>query len=481
MGGVTAANDGSGMKGGSRSRGRWLPVLMAVWLLLPASAAAGASKVPAAVETVTVMTSFPAGFYEPVREVFERTHPGLRLRVINAKTTAAVSQLQDRVEDVDLFWASAPDAFEVLKAAGLLAPVAARPTGAPATVGNQPIDDPDGTYLGFALSGYGLVWDQSYLDRHGIAAPRSWEDLRKPAYVRHLGITAPSRSGTMHLMVETVLQLHGWERGWAMWLEIAGNIATVTARSYGVVEGVGKGRFGIGLAIDFLGQGAGQGAGQEVSDGGDLRFAYPADSVFLPASVAVLRSAPNPAGAGVFIDFLLSPGGQALMLRPDIGRLPVRPDAYAAAPSGYPNPYARETGDDLFLFDRALSSRRYELVNLLFDELITFRVKTLNRVWQLIHEGETRLPATPDPVARDLLRTARAAATAVPVGSVEAVDPAFSAALRRPARGMRVSARQEDLAAEWRSFSKTQLDAALSAAERALVILRVAAGEGGWP
>ncbi|WP_247883815.1 extracellular solute-binding protein [Azospirillum sp. B21] len=463
------------MKRNSRSGGRWVPALMAVCLLLPDSAAAGAGKLPQPAETVTVMTSFPAGFYEPVREAFEQAHPDRRLRVINAKTTAAITQLQDRVEDVDLFWASAPDAFEVLKGAGLLAPVAARPTGAPATVGNQPIDDPDGTYLGFALSGYGLIWDQSYLDRHGIAAPRSWEDLRKPAYVRHLGITAPSRSGTMHLMVETVLQLHGWERGWAMWLEIAGNIATVTARSYGVVEGVGKGRFGIGLAIDFLGQGAGQ-----ASDGEDLRFAYPADSVFLPASVAVLRSAPNPAGAGVFIDFLLSPTGQALMLRPDIGRLPVRPDAYAAAPAGYPNPYARETGDDLFLFDRALSSRRYELVNLLFDELITFRVKTLNRVWQLIHEGENRLAATPDPVARDLLRTARAAATAVPVGAVEAVDPAFSAALRRPARGMRVSARQEELAAEWRNFSTAQLDAALSAAERALVILRVAAGEGGW-
>ena len=464
------------MKRNSRSGGRWVPALMAVWLLLPGSAAAGAGKLPQPVETVTVMTSFPAGFYEPVREAFEQAHPDRRLRVINAKTTAAITQLQDRVEDVDIFWASAPDAFEVLKAAGLLAPVAARPPGAPAPVGNQPIDDPDGTYLGFALSGYGLVWDQSYLDRHGIAAPRSWEDLRKPAYVRHLGITAPSRSGTMHLMVETVLQLHGWERGWAMWLEIAGNIATVTARSYGVVEGVGKGRFGIGLAIDFLGQGAGQ-----ASDGEALRFAYPADSVFLPASVAVLRSAPNPAGAGVFIDFLLSPPGQALMLRPDIGRLPVRPDTYAAAPAGYPNPYARETGDDLFLFDRALSSRRYELVNLLFDELITFRVKTLNRVWQLIHEGENRLAAAPDPVARDLLRAARAAATAVPVDAAEAVDPAFSAALRRPARGMRVSARQEELAAEWRSFSKTRLDAALSAAERALVILRVAAGEGGWP
>jgi len=443
---------------------------------------------------VTVLTSFPASFYEPVREAFEQAHPDRRLRVVNTKTTAAITQLQDRAgEEVDVFWASAPDAFEVLKAAGLLVPVASRPTGAPATIGNQPIDDPDGAYLGFALSGYGLVWDQGYLDRHGLAAPRGWEDLRRPGYARHLGMTAPSRSGTMHLMVETVLQLHGWERGWATWLEIAGNLATVTARSYGVVEGVARGRFGVGLAIDFLGQGAGQGGdgqgaepgerapGEKASAAGDLRFAYPADSLFLPASVAILRGAPNPAGAEVFVDYLLSPAGQALMLRPDIGRLPVSPGAYAAAPAGYPDPYGRETGDDRFLFDRALSSRRYELVNLLFDELITFRVKTLNRVWQLIHEGESRLAAMPDPVARDLLRSARASATTVPVGAAQAIDPAFSTALRRPARGVPVSARQGELETEWRAFSQAQLDAALSAAERALVILRVAAGEGGWP
>ncbi|TWA58550.1 ABC-type Fe3+ transport system substrate-binding protein [Azospirillum baldaniorum] len=429
---------------------------------------------------VTVLTSFPAGFYEPVREAFEATHPDWRLRIVNTKTTAAISQLQERSDGgVDVFWASAPDAFEVLKAAKRLEPVAPPPTGAPPTIGNQPINDPDGAYLGFALSGYGLLWNQRYLDRHGLPTPKRWEDLRHPIYARHLGITAPSRSGTMHLMVETVLQMQGWERGWATWLEIAGNLATVTARSYGVADGIAKGRFGVGLSIDFLGQSAGL-------EEDDLRFAYPADSLFLPASVALLRGAPNPDGARAFIDFLLSPAGQALLVRPDIQRLPVRPDAYAAAPAGYPDPYRTETGDDLFLFDRALSGARYELVNLLFDELVTFRVKTLNRVWQLIHEGEARLhalygSANHEPVAADLLRAARAAATAVPVSAAEAADPAFSTVLRRPARGLPVSSRQAEQEAAWRAFSRQRLDEALALAERALIILRVAGGEGVWP
>ncbi|KAA0680661.1 ABC transporter substrate-binding protein [Roseomonas genomospecies 6] len=461
---------------GLRAFARRLAAALLLFPFLPPEIAAGRE----AGAVVTVLTSFPASFYEPVREAFEAAHPQWRLRIVNTKTTAAISQLQDRGEDgVDAFWASAPDAFEVLKAARRLEPVSPRPTGAPPTVGNQPINDPDGAYLGFALSGYGLLWNQRYLDRHGLPTPRRWEDLRRPVYARHLGITAPSRSGTMHLMVETVLQMQGWERGWATWLEIAGNLATVTARSYGVVDGVAKGRFGIGLSIDFLGQSAG-------SDEEDLRFAYPADSLFLPASVAVLRGAPNPDGAAAFIDFLLSPAGQALLVRPDIQRLPVRPDAYAAAPPGYPDPFRTDTGDDRFLFDRALSGARYELVNLLFDELVTFRVKTLNRVWQLIHEGEGRLSALygsadHEPVAADLLRAARAAATAVPVSAAEAADPAFSAALRRPARGLPVSDRQAELESAWRAFSRQRLDEALALAERALIILRVSGGEGVWP
>ena len=455
--------------------------LRRVWLGvgLIALAASSLGTAHAAAQTtrasVTVVTPFPEGFYEPFRAAFEAAHPDVHLRIINRKTTAAITQLRERLDNgVDVFWASAPDAFEVLKSAGQLATIAARPTGAPATVSNQPINDPDGNYLGFALSGYGLLWSQPYLERHGIPAPKRWEDLRHPTYARHLGITAPSRSGTMHLMVETVLQLQGWEQGWATWLEIAGNLATVTARSYGVVESIAKGRFGVGLAIDFLGQVMGA---EEL----DLRFAYPADSLFLPACVAILRDAPNRAGAEAFVDFLLSRTGQKLLTSPDSRRLPVRPDVYDTAPVGYPNPYTVETGDDRFLFDRGLSSARYELVNLLFDEMITFRVKTLNRVWQLIHEGEARLAAHYDAAASKLLRAARAAATAIPVSAAQAADPGFSAELRRPTRGLPVSARQMELEAEWRAFSKRNLDDALAAAERALILLRVASGEEVWP
>ena len=41
-----------------------------------------------------------------------------------------------------------------------------------------------------------------------------------------------------------------------MWKNIAGNFKTVTARSFGVPDGVNSGQFGVGVVIDFFAQNA---------------------------------------------------------------------------------------------------------------------------------------------------------------------------------------------------------------------------------
>ena len=60
------------------------------------------------------------------------------------------------------------------------------------------------------------------------------------------------RSGTTLLFVELVLQSLGWEEGWAYLQQLAGNLATVTARSFGVPEGLAHGRFPVGIGVGFL-------------------------------------------------------------------------------------------------------------------------------------------------------------------------------------------------------------------------------------
>ncbi|MBI3328517.1 MAG: extracellular solute-binding protein, partial [Nitrospinae bacterium] len=279
-----------------------------------------------------ILTSFPETLFTRFQAAFEARHPRLRVHVRNSKTPAAISLIQERAsEPVDLIWVSAPDALEVLKESGHLVRLFDG-SQSDTQIGGYPLDDPDGYYRGFAVSGYGIMWNEAYLKRHGLPAPSRWGDLRKPAYYRHIGISAPSRSGTTHVIVEIILQGQGWSEGWATLLEIGGNLATVTARSYGVEEGVQDGRLGIGLVIDFFGLSA-------RALGAPVDFVYPNMTSFLPASIAMVKRANNRAAAVAFIEFLLSPEGQRLLFEPEIRRLPVRRDLYKDAPPDYPNPF----------------------------------------------------------------------------------------------------------------------------------------------
>jgi len=361
---------------------------------------------------VQIITSFPPSFFEPFRSAFRNRHPDIAVEVAQRKTTAAVVDIRtNKRPDVDLFWASAPDAFELLKRAKLLAPLQPRKTGAPETIAGYPVNDSDGRYLGFAVSGYGLVYHPAYLSARGLPVPRNWADLAAPVYAGHIGLTSPARSGTTHLMVEALLQSLGWERGWALWSAIGGNLATITARSFGVNAGVARGRFGIGISIDFLTE-------ANAAEGEGNRFVLPGETLFAPASIARLATSPNPKEAELFIDFVLSPEGQRMLREPRIGRLAVSPSAYGQEETP---PHLSEI-EGIFnrtSFDAGLSAGRYELVNLIFDEWITFRRAEHARLWRSLQAMEAALLTRPDEQAARLLTLARAALTQPPVSAAE--------------------------------------------------------------
>ena len=85
---------------------------------LPASEAL--SQAPSG--KVTVITSFSKDVTDPFKKAFEKAYPGTTLEVQNRNTNAGVKFVEETKgnNQVDLFWASAPDAFEVLKGKGLL-------------------------------------------------------------------------------------------------------------------------------------------------------------------------------------------------------------------------------------------------------------------------------------------------------------------------------------------------------------------------
>jgi len=429
-----------------------------------------ALAVPAAFAgTVTVITSFPKELTAAYKAAFEKRNPTIKLEILNKNTVAAIAFVRETAEGQrpEVFWASAPDAFEVLKRDKLLAKAVdvANPK-VPAKIGSYPINDPEGFYFGQALAGYGIMYNTRYLKANKLEAPKEWTDLVKPQWFGHVAMTAPSRSGTMHLTVETILQGEGWDRGWSQMLQMAGNSTQITERSFGVPDGLNNGQFGAGPVIDFFGL-AGKYSGFPVE------FVYPQMTSIVPANIALIAGARNMAEGKAFIQFTLSQEGQEVLLSPAISRLPVLP--YAAfgtrIPAGYPDPVAIAKRSKV-QFNADLSESRYALVQSIFDQTITFRMKELQAATKAIHDAEAKNAAKNNTQAADLIRQARDLAF-TPLVSAQIADKAeFQSLFASNKKQVEVARKITGLEETWNSKARANYERAAELARQATALAK---------
>ena len=393
----------------------------------------------AVAETVTVVTSFPKELTEAYKRAYEKKYPQDKVEIQNKGTSAGIAFVREQPAGSrpEIFWASAPDAFEVLAGEKLLQKADVPAGGIPEKIGAYPINDPEGMYRGQALAGYGLMWNTRYLQAHKLPVPKEWADLVKPVYHGHVATSSPSRSGTTHLTYETILQGEGWDRGWNQILQICGNSASITERSFGVPDGVQNGQFGIGLVIDFFGLAA-------KASGFPVEFAYPSVTAIVPANIALVAGSKSPEAGKRFLQYTLSEEGQQLLFDPKISRLPVLPTMYAKAPAGYPNPFGG-TIKAKVNFDSALSESRYYLVSSLFDQVITFRHKELVAATKAIQEAERRLGGRASPQ----LEEAKKLAWSTPVSAQQAQDKDTLAVFKAKKGDTAAVARKTQIEEEW--------------------------------
>jgi len=425
------------------------------------------SAAAVAQQQITIVTSFPRDLTDVYKKAFETRNPGVKVEVLNRGTSAAIAFVREApaANKPDIFWASAPDAFEVLAKEKLLARAAdlANPA-VPKKVGAYPVNDPQGYYLGQALAGYGLMWNTRYMKANKVPEPREWADLMKPVYFGHAAISSPSRSGTTHLTIETILQGEGWDKGWRQVLMITGNCAAITERSFGVPDGVNNGQFGIGLVIDFFGLSA-------KASGFPVEFIYPSVTAIVPANIGLIANAKNADLAKRFISFTLSDEGQQLLLDPKISRLPVLPATYAKAPKDYPNPFGGKIKAKVN-FDSELSETRYYVVSSIFDQTITFRHRELVAATKAIHEATAKLAGKKNPQADQLLAEARELAFSPIVSEEKSKDKEFLALFRETKRSALKTKQLTGLEEYWNSTARKNYVEAAELANQAAAMAK---------
>ena len=401
---------------------------------------------------LVILTSFSPQFYTPFIEKFREFKPDIKVQVLNKKTTAAIEEIiRGNDRHFDLFWSSSPDAFVVLRQADRLRHLDYIAHYAPISA-SQPYYEEQGWFYNFALSGVGYMWNRSTLARGGITPPDSWQDLTHPRFYGQLAMSTPSRSGTNHLIVESILQTMGWKEGWKYLMTIAGNMKTITARSFSVPDGVAGGRFGIGLVIDFLAH-----AKTHLDPANQFRYGQP--TFVMPARIAALSGGENLETAIDFIDFLLSVAGQKVLLKPGINRLPVSREPLIDYNEKIMPLIGLIRSEETRTYDTGLTTGRYNLVNILFDELITYRLLERKHLWKKLLDLEKNHQGSPEDFA--LLReTVLEQLSKMPVTSDESLDRDLNELFASTMLSATQRERKRQLLDAWELFVTDQFDKA---------------------
>jgi len=167
-----------------------------------------------------------------------------------------------------------------------------------------------------------------------------------------------------------------------------------------------------------------------------------------------------------------------MLLDPAIRRLPVNPATYAKAPKDFPNPFKDKSIGAAVKFDVGLSKDRYNIVNSLFDVMITYRRKDIAAAAKAIQKAEAALAGKSNAKAKALIREAHGLLAAMPISEAEAVDAKFPGVFtsdvykKRKKVSVKVPPRQAEIEEKWDSFVKKNYAEAKAKAEKALKMLK---------
>ena len=214
--------------------------------------------------------------------------------------------------------------------------------------------DPSGAWTGIYQGVLGFCSNTAVLERAGVAAPRSWNDLLDPRLRGLVSAPNPNLSGTGYTMVETQVARLGTDAAMSWLRQLNRNILQYT--SSGLAPSGVAARGEVAVAVAFT-----QHCAKQIDQGNDeLTITYPQDGTGHEiGAIAILAGTDQPQTARRFEDFMLSAEGQSLGAGIAASQLPARDDLprdeRLVLPSGSPLvelPLAESAGRQRELLDQ---------------------------------------------------------------------------------------------------------------------------------
>lgn len=125
------------------------------------------------------------------------------------------------------------------------------------------------------------------LEKFGLQAPESWEDLTKPEYEGHIQMANPGSSGTAYNVLATMVTLYGEEKAFEYMQRLDRNITQYTrsGSAPGKNAAIGETSIAIGYAHDGV---------KLVNQGYPLKITFPSEGTgYEVASISLIKGGPE--------------------------------------------------------------------------------------------------------------------------------------------------------------------------------------------
>ena len=256
-----------------------------------------------------VYTSMKESMISEIKTSFAKKHPDIKLDYQSAGAGKLMAKIAAERESgkilADVLWTSEIPDFYQLKSQGLLLPFI--PTESKALL--NPLPDYDGSFTAVRLGTLGIAYNTRLIKE----PPKTWDDIKKPAFKGAFGIANPALSGTAYMSVAVLSKAFGW----GYFEALRGNGAKMGKGSGQVVDDTASGDLVASLAVDYI-------TLDKIDKGATLALVFPPEMLVIPSPIAIFKTSPNIEAAKKFVDFMLSKEGQTIVANE--GTLPVRAD-----------------------------------------------------------------------------------------------------------------------------------------------------------
>jgi len=208
-----------------------------------------------------------------------------------------------------------------------------------------------GRSVGVYSGAVGFGFNKELLAKKKLAEPKCWADIVKPDFKGEIQVANPNSSGTAYVIIATLVQLMGEEKGFAYLKALHPNINAYARSGTGPIKAVARGETAVSLSFVHD-------AVTEANAGFPVGYSTPCEGTgYEIGSMSILKGARNLPNAKRFYDWALTPEAQKLGF--DVGKqLQMPSNKGAPLPPGAPDLTKMKLVDYDFVKYGAAAERR---------------------------------------------------------------------------------------------------------------------------